>query len=57
LSAAILLVTWLSVTWIQPGTRPTALAIGTLWVGLTIAFEFGAGHYVFGTPWEALRAD
>jgi len=26
-------------------------------VTLTVAFEFLAGHYVFGTPWHQLVAD
>lgn len=35
----------------------TAFAIGILWVVLTIAFEFGFGHYVMGHPFERLIAD
>jgi hypothetical protein len=31
--------------------------VGALWVGLTVAFEFGFGHYVMGAPWEVLLAD
>lgn len=34
-----------------------ALFMGTIWLGLTIAFEFVAGHYVFGNPWEKLLVD
>jgi hypothetical protein len=34
-----------------------ALFMGTIWLGLTIVFEFIAGHYVFGNPWEKLLAD
>ena len=34
-----------------------ALAIGTLWLIMTIAFEFGFGHYVVGHSWRALFAD
>ncbi len=34
-----------------------ALAIGTLWLVMTIAFEFGFGHYVAGHPWSKLFAD
>lgn len=33
------------------------LALGVLWMTLTIAFEFGFGHYVMGHPWERLLAD
>ncbi len=33
------------------------LLIGLLWVGLTIIFEFGFGHFVMKQPWEKLLAD
>ncbi|ODU27266.1 MAG: hypothetical protein ABT15_01100 [Pseudonocardia sp. SCN 73-27] len=39
-----------------PDTR-TALAVGSTWTALTLAFEFGVGHYVFGTSWPTLLAD
>jgi hypothetical protein len=35
-------------------TARTALAIGAAWVGLTLAFEFGFGHYVTGQSWTEL---
>jgi len=28
-----------------------------VWLLLTLAFEFGFGHYVFGKPWSVLLAD
>lgn len=31
--------------------------LGVLWVLLTMAFEFLAGHYLFGHTWESLWAD
>ena len=31
--------------------------VGIAWVALTVAFEFLAGHYVFGNSWEKLLAD
>jgi uncharacterized membrane protein YgdD (TMEM256/DUF423 family) len=34
-----------------------ALAVGILWLGLTIVFEFVFGHYVLHNPWETLIAD
>lgn len=34
-----------------------ALFMGAIWLGLTIVFEFVAGHYAFGNPWEKLLAD
>jgi len=39
--------------WPLPTTR-TALAVGGGWTALTIAFEFGFGHYVAGDPWSKL---
>ena len=57
LCAAILIITWLALGWIAPATTASAFRIGLLWVALTLAFEFGAGHYLFGHPWERLLAD
>ena len=57
LSALILLATWLTIRWIDPRTTGQALALGALWLGLTLAFEFGAGHYGFGKSWTELLAD
>jgi hypothetical protein len=37
--------------------RADALRAGALWVALTLAFEFLAGHFVFGKPWPVLLAD
>jgi len=39
-----------------PGTG-TALAVGAMWVGLTMAFEFLFGRFVVGHPWSRLLAD
>lgn len=33
------------------------LLIGGIWVGCTVLFEFGFGHFVMGHPWEKLLAD
>jgi hypothetical protein len=57
LAMVILLVTWISLAWIRPATMPDAWRIGAMWLGMTVVFEFGAGHYVFGTPWRAILAD
>jgi hypothetical protein len=57
LSAAILILTWLAIPWIAPASSGQALAIGAGWLGLTLLFEFGFGHYVSGTPWRELLAD
>jgi len=41
----------------KPASAEQALAIGLLWLGLTVAFEFLFGHYVAGHPWPRLRHD
>jgi hypothetical protein len=57
LCLAILAVSWLSMGWIGVATRGDAIRVGLLWLVLTLAFEFLAGHYVFGTPWRQLLAE
>lgn len=34
-----------------------AIAIGLIWTGLTVAFEFVFFHYVGGHPWRVLLAN
>jgi hypothetical protein len=48
--------------WAVLGSRPPrsaahAAAIGFLWLGLTMAFEFLFGHYVAGLGWSRLLSD
>jgi hypothetical protein len=57
LSALIFLLSWLTIGWINPATARDAFLIGLVWLALTLAFEFLAGHYVFRTPWNELLAD
>lgn len=57
LSAIILLVARGAIGWIRPGDRRGALAVGATWLGLTLAFEFLAGHYLFRASWQRLVAD
>ena len=38
-------------------TRRELVAIGGLWMTLTVGFEFGFGHYVMGHSWPHLLAD
>jgi hypothetical protein len=57
LSALILGAVWLSIPWIRPETPRAAWAVGSGWLALTVAFEFGAGHYLFGKPWGVLLND
>jgi hypothetical protein len=57
LSAMILAVTWVAFHWLRPSSLAVAWGIGLGWLGLTLAFEFLAGHYLFGRPWEDLLLD
>jgi hypothetical protein len=40
-----------------PDWARAALVCSAVWFVLSVAFEFGAGHYLFATPWEKLLAD
>jgi hypothetical protein len=40
-----------------PATARDAWRIGAMWVALTLASEFLAGHYLFRNPWPRLLAD
>jgi hypothetical protein len=57
LSAFIFMLTWFSIGWIGPRSARQAWAVGVIWVGLTLAFEFLAGHYVFHNAWSQLLED
>lgn len=57
LSFVVFLTTALTIPWIRPGSSREAWGIGVLWLGLTLAFEFVAGHYAFGRPWSELLSD
>lgn len=57
LCIAILAVTWASVECIGVSARRDAVRVGLLWLGMTVAFEFLGGHYLFGTRWTQLLAD
>ncbi len=57
LCGLIFVVSFFSTRWISPRGSRDALTISGLWVILTVSFEFLAGHYLFGNPWEQLLAD
>jgi hypothetical protein len=57
LASLILVTAWLSIPWIGPPSVRHAWTVGALWMLLTVAFEFLAGHYLFGNSWERLLAD
>lgn len=57
LAALIAVLAWTTIAWIGPRSSSRAWLVGALWVALTLAFEFLAGHYLFGTPWNRLVED
>ena len=49
-------------TWVVTGrwrlqSGGQAIAVGIVWLALTVAFEFVFGHYVVGHPWSRLLQD
>jgi hypothetical protein len=57
LSVLVVAATWMVLPWVGPMTTGEAWTVGMLWLLLTVAFEFLAGHYLFGTPWQTLLLD
>lgn len=54
LSAAILGWTSLTIGWIGLSSQPAALALGAVWLVLTVAFEFSLGRFVARKTWPEL---
>jgi len=48
---------WVIIHIWKPESAVQAVAIGLIWLGLTVAFEFFFGHYVVGHPWSRLFHD
>lgn len=57
LCTAILAVTFFTGGWLRLPSAGAALGVGLVWLVLTLTFEFGAGHYLFHKPWDALLVD
>ena len=57
LCAVIAALTWLLLPWLGPGSGRDAWALGATWLSMTMAFEFLAGHFLFGHGWDRLLAD
>ena len=55
-SALILGVAILTIGWIHPNSERSLLAIGAMWLVLTLTFEFGLG-LALGRSWNAMLAD
>jgi hypothetical protein len=48
---------WALIRFWKPESSSQALWIGIIWLGMTIIFEFGFGHFVMGHPWSRLFND
>lgn len=57
LALLVFVVAWTLLPWIRPLSARDAWSVGILWLALTLAFEFLAGHYLFGDSWEHLLAE
>jgi hypothetical protein len=57
LALAILIAAWYATAWVGPQSRQEAWLVGSIWLALTLAFEFLAGRYLFGRSWAVLLAD
>jgi hypothetical protein len=55
-SLIVLAVAWLTVRWMRVSSRRAQLAIGGLWVALTLAFEILVGR-AMGLGWERILED
>lgn len=51
------IVVWVANRYWPFETATQAGIIGLLWLAMTIAFEFGFGHYLAGHSWDHLLAD
>ena len=56
-SIIILAIALVFVRWIGASRTTELLAVGVLWLILTLAFEVAFGRFVVGASWERLAAD
>lgn len=57
LCALILGASWVGIRWLGTADAKQVWSIGLLWLVMTLAFEFGAGHFLFKKPWNELLVD
>jgi len=55
-SALILAITGLAIRWMRIGTTRSLVAVGLMWVTLTLAFEVGIGRLA-GYSWDRIASD
>ena len=56
-SFLILVVATSFIRWIRPADAGEAMAIGIVWLVLTLAFEIGFGRYVVHASWSRIASD
>ena len=54
LSAIVIAIAVVAVPWLGARTTSECVYVGFLWLGLTLAFEFGFGRLVQHRPWQQL---
>ena len=57
LCTVIATLTWLLLPWLGPESGRDVWILGAAWLSMTVAFEFLAGHLLFGHDWDRLLAD
>lgn len=56
-TALFVLLAYLFIPWIHAEGGGALLAVGFLWLILTLAFDVNLGHYIFKMTWEAVLAE
>jgi hypothetical protein len=56
-SLLILLISTISVRWLNISSLRQTIGIGILWMLLTVVFEVGLGRFVLGYSWSEIAAD
>lgn len=56
-SAIILLITYLFIKWIAAKSKGELLAVGLIWLILTLSFEFVLGYLVLGFDMDRMLSD
>ena len=55
--AVIFVITFLSIRWVRVRGTPSLLIVGSIWIALTVAFEFALGMLILGYNSERLFED
>ena len=56
-SILIVIVATSFIGWIRPARVGDAVAVGVVWLVLTLAFEIAFGRYVVHAPWSRIASD